>query len=295
MGWAAFVVMACTALILNTLQSRNITQDTRKKNKWSTKHHAILIPYRDRAYHLKTFRHYMNYYLSPEHFPSSTFSLWIIEQDDLEPFNRGWLANVGLTEIFAASQVTCVVFHDVDVLPDPPLGKTSLVPYDECAVPTRLGNRYEQFNWGLPYATFSGCVVSMNRSAWRMVNGMSNDYVGWGGEDDDLYNRLRVNGLLVSKGHGEGIHQPPDGKGTFRVISQDKKHHKFQILEPTAHKRNIDLLNLWETNSTRWKGDGLSNLYYKVTHRVTHHTPNLGFQTIHRIKVQQSLDRLTYD
>ena len=41
----------------------------------------------------------------------------------------------------------------------------------------------------LPYATIFGGVVAFKPSEWRKINGFSNRYFGWGGEDDDLFNR----------------------------------------------------------------------------------------------------------
>jgi hypothetical protein len=49
--------------------------------------HAFIIPYRNRSYHLATFTAYMIDYLR-DNFPKSEFSLWIIEQNDDELFNR---------------------------------------------------------------------------------------------------------------------------------------------------------------------------------------------------------------
>ena len=52
--------------------------------------------------------------LAHYHFPNDKFTLWVVEQDDGELFNRAWLANVGLREIVKqVPQTSCVIFHDV--------------------------------------------------------------------------------------------------------------------------------------------------------------------------------------
>jgi hypothetical protein len=109
--------------------------------------HAIIIPYRNRSYHLAKFTAYMIDYLQ-DYFPNSEFSLWIIEQNGDELFNRAWLTNVGVKEILAHNPKTqCIILHDVDLVPDSP-NRTSgvgIVPYDVCTLPTQLGSEMQHF------------------------------------------------------------------------------------------------------------------------------------------------------
>lgn len=39
----------------------------------------------------------------------------------------------------------------------------------------------------------------MSRDHFRLVNGFSNVYWGWGGEDDDMANRIQAKGLHISR------------------------------------------------------------------------------------------------
>ena len=132
--------------------------------------HAILIPYRDRPFHLELFLEYMGPYLHT-HFPHAHFTLWIIEQDDQELFNRAWLANVGLREIVSqAPQTSCVIFHDVDLVPN----MTSHVPYTTCQWPVQLGSELEHFNWSVPYPAYCGGITTMSLKHWQLINGLGN-------------------------------------------------------------------------------------------------------------------------
>jgi len=52
----------------------------------------------------------------------------------------------------------------------------------------------------LPYEQIFGGAGSFSREHFELINGFSNKFWGWGGEDDDLYNRLC---LLIFYCHAE--------------------------------------------------------------------------------------------
>lgn len=41
----------------------------------------------------------------------------------------------------------------------------------------------------LPYAGYFGGVSGLSKSQFLKINGFPNEYWGWGGEDDDIFNR----------------------------------------------------------------------------------------------------------
>lgn len=49
---------------------------------------------------------------------------------------------------------------------------------------------WSKFYLRLPYDTIFGGVVAFTPQQYETVNGLSNSFWGWGGEDDDLYNRF---------------------------------------------------------------------------------------------------------
>ena len=48
------------------------------------------------------------------------------------------------------------------------------------------------FTFRLPYATIFGGVGAFTKIHFERINGFSNLFWGWGGEDDDLYQRYGV-------------------------------------------------------------------------------------------------------
>lgn len=170
----------------------------------SKHHHAIVIPYRDRKFHLEQFIEHMGPYLR-RNFANESFELWLVEQDDSFLFNRAWLANVGIASIQAQNKLhhfqqlqqkqrlsqqdskhqeamaitvppppTCIILHDVDLIPT-----VDGVPYTNCSRPMQLGSELAHFNGSIPYPIYTGGVgPSMSLGHWVKINGMSNDFYG---------------------------------------------------------------------------------------------------------------------
>lgn len=110
----------------------------------------------------------------------------------------------------------CFIFHDVDHLPEddhnpyscPEDGKPRQLAY------SRSDGNYKyitNFNYHLifliiikylysPIArSFFGGVSAVTTKDYRQINGYSNSFWGWGGEDDDLFRRIRMNKLNVTR------------------------------------------------------------------------------------------------
>ncbi|CAJ1964048.1 unnamed protein product [Cylindrotheca closterium] len=277
-------------------------------------YHAIVVPYRNRQYHLQEFQKRLYPYIEKHYrHPAkgqqqhvSEFSLWIIEQDDDEPFNRGWLGNVGIAEILRHSpEVECLTFHDVDFVPED-TGENDAVKgpvyYDRCSVPTQTGSELFRtgLNWTVGYQEHAGGVVTLHLQHWQAINGFSNDYVSWGGEDDDLYLRLRDKKLLsVNRQRKFLMRRPPPGFGRFRTVSDDREHHIQDTDKGKNANYQVSLQILQQVRDgiaqiQRSDYDGLSDLQYKVnSHKVRRPTSSpssgYGFQMAHHLKVKQQL------
>ncbi len=63
------------------------------------------------------------------------------------------------------------------------------VDYSYPTKPTHLASQLSNYNYGMPYDEYFGGVTLFNKYDFELVNGYSNEYIGWGFEDDDLLNR----------------------------------------------------------------------------------------------------------
>lgn len=56
----------------------------------------------------------------------------------------------------------------------------------------------------MAYKGYTGGVLAIRRSQFENINGFSNEFWGWGGEDDDLGNRLDHLGYQVTRDLSRG-------------------------------------------------------------------------------------------
>lgn len=68
----------------------------------------------------------------------------------------------------------------------------------------------------LRYSKYFGGVTALSREQFFKVNGFSNNYWGWGGEDDDLRLRVELHKMKISRP------KPEVGKYTMIFHTRDK-------------------------------------------------------------------------
>ena len=239
---------------------------------------VIAVPFRARETHLQRLTSHFETYFKKY---NQDFVLWVVEQDDTKPFNRGWLTNVAIKTIikeFGEENIRCIIQHDVDRYP------IGFVNYTDCVVPTQLSSENNQWKQSVPYPRYTGGVVSMSTTHWKAVNGMSNMFYGYGGEDDDLYYRLRAAGLLTEGKRGI-IHRPAKPDGRFAEW-HDKFHGKR---DRTGNVHMWDILKAMKHGSPRWKTDGLDSAKYSISDFHMH-----GKNTYHLKVYHEDIKKLLY-
>jgi beta-1,4-galactosyltransferase 1/beta-1,4-galactosyltransferase 2 len=106
-------------------------------------------------------------------------------------FNKGRLFNKAINYLENESlNITCIILHDVDLIPEDDGNYYSC----ESARPKHTTSRVRQLNSTKGYTRYYefliGGVLMLTIDMYKTLNGFSNLYWGWGGEDDDLALRL---------------------------------------------------------------------------------------------------------
>lgn len=89
--------------------------------------------------------------------------------------------NAGFMEAWKMVDASCFIFHDVDLLPEDDRNM-----YSCPGQPRHLSVAVDTFNYILPYQNLVGGVLNIKGEHFFTVNGYSNLFWGWGGEDDDM-------------------------------------------------------------------------------------------------------------
>lgn len=164
---------------------------------------AIIVPFRDRFEELLHFVPHMFKFLNHQNIP---FHIFVIQQADSNRFNRASLINVGY--LYTKKDYDYIVMHDVDLLP---LNDNLKYEYPAFG-PIHISSPETHPKYH--YSTFIGGILLVKREHFQMVKGMSNNYWGWGLEDDEFYVRLKDAALTVRR--PENI--TTGTEGTFKLV-----------------------------------------------------------------------------
>lgn len=210
---------------------------------------AILIPYKNREDNLNYFLTHMHPFLQRQELE---YQIFVVEQSRNQPFNKGVLMNAGFLEIMALKvnqtsdknisfNFDCVVFHDVDLLPEDDRIMYSC-PYYK---PRHLSVAIDKYGYRMAYSRLIGGVLNFKSSHFLQVNGYSNQYWGWGAEDDDMEIRLSRIAKI-------GYERPNINIAHYRMLK-----HSARFKNPLREK-------LLRAAKTRHNRDGVNTVEYKL-------------------------------
>ncbi|XP_072262898.1 beta-1,4-galactosyltransferase 1-like [Pyxicephalus adspersus] len=206
---------------------------------------ALIIPYRNRDKHLKTWLHYMHPFLQKQ---QGDYGIYVVEQVEDSTFNRAKLMNVGFTEASKDYHYDCFIFSDVDIIL---MDERNL--YRCSQNPKHMANSLDKFNFRLPYQTLFGGIVAFTKEQFLKVNGFSNLFWGWGGEDDELYNRVVAAGMKVER--------PNPNISRSRVLTHPR--------DPGNEETRMSL-HLINKAAQFMHEDGLNSLKYEIVSHTKH-------------------------
>ncbi|XP_067651702.1 beta-1,4-galactosyltransferase 3-like isoform X2 [Haliotis asinina] len=201
---------------------------------------AVVIPYRDREQHLGILLNNLIPFLKKQ---QADFTIFVAEQTPGGIFNRGLMINAGVAAALKADNFTCIVIHDVDLIPE-----TSNNYYRCRENPLHLSTASAKYGYKLPYPSYAGGNIAISPSQFKRINGFSNWYFGWGGEDDDFEIRVKTVGMRLKRN--------PPRQGRYYAIK-----HERDKLNPENPKKSV----LYRSSKRRMKTEGFSSLHCNTT------------------------------
>ncbi|XP_033741721.1 beta-1,4-N-acetylgalactosaminyltransferase bre-4-like [Pecten maximus] len=198
----------------------------------------IVIPFRDRWRHLTILLHNLVGMLQRQQLE---FRILVAEQFGNATFNKGRLMNAAFLEAKKRFRFHCVIFHDVDLVPENDRNLYSC-PWQ----PTHLSVAVDEMHYRLKYELLVGGVLAITSEHFQLVNGYSNEYWGWGAEDDDMAYRILLSGLRIMR--------PSAVVARYRMLRHEKR-------EPSAWSSRTRLL---KSVNKRFQMDGLINVPYRL-------------------------------
>lgn len=219
---------------------------------------AIIIPLRGRETQLRTLLAHMHPIWQRQQLDYTVYTVW---QSGENLFNRAKLINIGFTEASKERKYDCYVFHDVDLLlyddrclywcpeDDNPRSVSVLIDkfhYKPISYSSKCAP--EEFRKKEKVHLFGG-VSMLTPKQFHDINGCSNAFWGWGGEDDDLYIRLWKKGYKI----GADTHNKTC---VFHMIKHTRE---------SSNAQNGGRWSLIHTTLLRMEKDGLNSLKYNVS------------------------------
>ena len=182
----------------------------------------ITVPYRDREVHLEKFLKVV-----PEFYERSdiTFDIVICELQEGGDWNAG-LCNNSIIHYLnnTSEEYKYIYIHHVDVYPLE--GSLPLPNEGECI--TNLGD-------------YGSCILHLQ--TFLQHGGYGNDFWGWGGEDNDLYQKLAINGVkiidLQSMGANKLTFDTEFQNHPRPFVGKNYAHNVTLVYRPTSTDKGI--------------------------------------------------------
>jgi hypothetical protein len=212
---------------------------------------ALIVPYRKREKHLRVFLSHLPMFLESKNID---YKIYVIEQTDEKLFNRAKLMNIGFD--IAKDSHDYFAFHDVDMIP------YGNVDYSYPDSPTHLAANATQHENLPPTDDYFGGIVLFNKEDFIKINGCSNEYYDWGGEDFDLLLRCQKENLKVVR-KTTGWHFSLDHTPAYLEQKRSIQENMFRLQLFKHYLFKTELPN-WVERIPFDPESGLSTLNYEI-------------------------------
>jgi hypothetical protein len=223
--------------------------------------YSIIISYRNREEHLSVLLPRLK-----EIFDNKSYEIIIAEQDNDEKFQKNSLYNIATQK--ATGDI--FIFHDVDYYPSGDVSYYTtpdipLYPVRNLIFLNQEGTQRDFDDIPEGYRNFhqnvgdhSGGVFVLHRELFYKMNGLNPYYKGWGKEDDDTRDRLRLLGYNWKRNeeglfyglyhiHNYPEHDDIDFLNNHILLSQLKNNLHLGYKNVSA-----DLEEFKADNNTKW-------------------------------------------
>ncbi|XP_076079131.1 beta-1,4-galactosyltransferase 4-like isoform X3 [Mytilus galloprovincialis] len=225
---------------------------------------AIVVPYRDRQLQLRIF---LNNVIPRIHRQQLEFGIYIVEQTAGSLFNRGMLSNIGFVQAMKDMAYDCVVIHDLDILPED--DRNFYICGDN---PIHMATKVEKFKYRVPYHSFAGGISTFSRKQYEDINGFPNQFFGWGGEDDELFARIK--------------------RSNYKMTRPFDAHGHCGSVQHSGQRTGNDRMKMLQISRKIWKQDGLTDLEYNLVEKRRKQLYVWVYADINMAKVREKLKKL---
>lgn len=214
---------------------------------------AIIISYRDREKNLRNLLYNLVPLLKRQ--KVSNYKIFVIEQEATGPFNKGRLYNVAFHHLMETYKPTCIIFHgifkkciefllylfafclDADLIPENDQNLYTCSSLTDHPLHMSANVRFQMKNsYTKIYEFLVGGVLTVRPETFFVLNGYSNEYFNWGGEDDDIGLRFLSKDVCV---------QRPTTGYYFATSheTQTRNANRFRLLFDAVLRQDSDGLN----------------------------------------------------
>jgi len=222
---------------------------------------TVMISYRDREENLGIFVPYFRSFMK-HYFPNINYEIVVIEQGNYKLCNKDILYNAGY--MITSGNTDYYALHDVDALPIASDYSYHKEPH-HLFVNTIEPNGNGEFNNVNRKALYGnkGGVLTVSKEIYKLANGHSNNYWGWGLEDDDFSFRLFDAGYHLQR---YGVRMNHTGlenndKGYYVMIPAESKRWE----ENKYYKRNYNYASNVVNRKIDWRIEGLNTTEFEIT------------------------------